>query len=566
MLPAQKTTRTFKFPRHIGKSMAFTLEFGYDSYETASREFRWDLPDTYNITADCVRKHDRTTTALRQAYESGPRERYSFGDLDEYSASFARALESLDVEQGDRVAVVTGQRPETLVTHLACWRLGAVSVPISTLEGSSSLQYRLDDSSASVVIVGSGAREPVETLRADLPALEHVVPVDDEPFRTSTDQFREHCRSQPADFDPVETTVDTPALIIYTSGTTGRPKGALHGHGVWLGSLPGFNMFSEGHTGPGTVFYTTSDWSWIAGLGNVVVPAWHYGRPAVGFDSSFDPGRALAVMAEFDVTNVYLPPTVVRLMRDSDVSPEQYDLDLSVVGCGGEAVTADVREWVETELGAGLNESYGQTEANVLVSNHSDWFDRRIGSMGKPVPGHEVAIVDAEAGDRKPTGEVGQIAVERTDDPMVFDEYWNEPDLTDAVTVGDWHLTGDLGRRDADGYVWFEGRVDDVIITSGYRVSPVAVERTLLEHEAVTQAHVTGEPDEERGEIIAAYLETTGVTPDDTLRADIREFARDRLAAYKYPRRIEFVADHGTTVAGKIDRSVAETDDESSKD
>jgi len=546
--------------------MTFTLAFDYDSYEDARREFRWGLPDSYNITEDCILKHNRTSTALWQAYESDTRERYSFGDLDDLSASFAHALETLSVERGDRVAVVTGQRLETVVTHLACWRLGAVTVPISKLEGSSSLSYRLNDSGARVAVVGARALETVERLRADLPTLDHVVPVDEVPFRTSTDQFRELCTSHPTNFNPVETTINTPALIIYTSGTTGRPKGALHGQGVWLGSLPGFNMFFQAYRGPGTVFYTTSDWSWIAGLGNVVIPTWHYGRPAVGFDStSFDPERELAVMAEFDVTNVYLPPTVIRLMRDSDVTPEQYDLDLAVVGCGGEAVTADIHEWVKAELEAELNESYGQTEANVLISNRGDWFDRRTGSMGKPVPGHEVAIVDAETGDRKPTGEVGQIAVRRTNDPMVFEEYWNAADLTDAATVGDWHLTGDLARRDGDGYFWFEGRVDDVIITSGYRVSPVEIERTLLEHVAVTQAHVTGEPHEERGEIITAYLETAGVTPDDTLRADIREFARDKLAAYKYPRRIEFVEEHGTTIAGKIDRTAAERG-ESSKD
>ncbi|MFB6108396.1 MAG: acyl-CoA synthetase [Haloplanus sp.] len=544
--------------------MAFTFDFDFHSYEAARRDFRWDLPDAYNITADCIQKHDQTATALEQAYESGARERYSFRDLDDRSAAFARALESLGVERGDRVAVVSGQRPETLVTHLACWRLGAVSVPISTLEGTEGLRYRLRDSDTRVAVVASGAVETVEAIRDDLTALEHVVPVDERPFRASADRFRELCESHPTSFPPVDTTVDTPAVVIYTSGTTGRPKGALHGHGVWLGSLPGFNMYFQGRTGAGTVFYTTSDWSWIAGLGNVVVPAWHYGRPAVGFETSgFDPERALGVMAEFDVTNVYLPPTVVRMMRESDASVAQDELAVEVVGCGGEAVTADVHEWVESELGATLNESYGQTEANVLVSNRGDWFEPRIGSMGKPVPGHEVAVVDPETGNRKPTGEVGQIAVKRSDDPMVFEGYLDAPELTDATTLGDWHLTGDLARRDADGYVWFEGRADDVVVTSGYRVSPVEVERILLEHEAVTQAHVTGAADPERGEILVAYLETPVAAPDDALRRDIREYARDHLAAYKYPRRIEFVAEHETTVAGKIDRSVAENESES---
>jgi len=534
------------------------LEFDYDSYAHAQRQFSWDLPEVYNIATDCLGKHGENDVALYQAYPGGHRETHTFGDLDRLSSAFADALGSLGVKEGDRVAIVGSQRPETALTHLACWKRGAISVPVSVLEGTDGLRYRLSDSGAQVTVVGSDAVETLEEVRSDLPSLSHVVEVDDEPFGKSSDRFRTLCDSHDQSFQSAETTVETPAIIIYTSGTTGRPKGVLHSHGVWLGSLPGFNMYFDYHTGPGTVFYTTSDWSWIAGLGNVLVPAWHYGRPAVGFArKSFDPHQTLDIMATFDVTNVYVPPTAIRLLMDVTDPTDQYDLSMSVVGCGGEPVTEEVVTWVEETLDATLNESYGQTEANVLVSNCRSWFDSRVGSMGKPVPGHEVAVIDPEEGTRKSAGETGEIAVQRGDDPMVFEEYWNAPERMAATNIDGWHLTGDLAHRDEDGYVWFEGRSDGIIITSGYRVSPVEVERTLLDHEAVEQVYVTGTPEEERGEVITAYV-VTQATENDRLRDDIQSYARSSLAAYKYPRRIEFVDEHATTASGKLNRETFE--------
>lgn len=544
--------------------MPWTFDFDYDSYESALSDFTWEIPDEYNIAVDCVRKHaDGSRPALYQFYPDSRNERYTFDDLDRRSDALANALESIGVERGDRVAVAASQRPATPLTHLACWKIGAVSVPLSVLEGVESLRYRLDDAGVRVLVAEPSLGEAVADLQDSHPDLDYVGVDDDTEGSLAPFDYRfgDLCDRHSGSYDVAETTVDTPAILIYTSGTTGRPKGVLHGHGVWLGSLPGFNMYFEGEPDADDVFFTTSDWSWIAGLGNVMVPAWHYGRPVVGDASTtFDAERVCAVLETFGVTKAYLPPTAVRMLMTVDDPHEEYDLALDVVGCGGEAVTPEVRQWSESTLDVRLNESYGQTEANVLVSNRQSWFETRPGSMGKPVPGHEVAVVDPETGTPLPRGEVGQIAVRKADDPMVFDGYWNRPQATSRQTVDGWHLTGDLAKQDADGYLWYESRSDSLIITSGYRVSPVEVEQALLEHDAVNQALVTGVDDEERGEIIAARV-VPAESADSTLEAELQEFVRDRLAQYKYPREITFVDELPTGASGKVERVTGENTD-----
>ena len=251
------------------------------------------------------------------------------------------------------------------------------------------------------------------------------------------------------------------------------------------------------------------------------------------------------------------------MLMGVDDPTERYDLSLEAICSGGEPLTREILEWADEELaGVVVNELYGQTEANLLVTNCREWFPAKPGSMGKPVPGHDVAVVDPDAGERVEPGEVGEIAVRRGDDPIVFEEYWNAPEKTAAVTLEDgpggdtWHLTGDLAERDEDGYLWFAARDDDLIITSGYRVAPREVEETILEHEAVEQVGVVGVPDETRGEIIKAAVQpAAGADGGDELRAEIRDLVRDRLAEYEYPREIEFREELPTTTTGKIRRT-----------
>jgi acetyl-CoA synthetase len=540
--------------------MAWYLTLGGDSYEAAREAFEWNLPADYNAAHDLLRKHEETDRpALYQAYPDGRREAYTFDDLDRLSDRLANGLAARGVGRGDRVAVVLSQRPENLLTHLACWKLGAVSLPLSVLFGEESLRYRFDDSGAVAVVTDPAVTATALDVAPDCDGLEHVVEATGESFAgggTATEgavAFEEALAGDDS-FEIADTDADTPAIVMYTSGSTGPPKGVLHTHGLWVGHLPAYRMYFErDHEG---VHWTPADWAWIGALGDLVFPAWHYGQPVLGTPmEGFDPERAFELMAEFDVANAFVPPTAIRLLMDVEAPAERYDLSVRAICSGGEPLTPEILTWAEESLsGTVVNELYGQTEANLLVANCREWFPARPGSMGKPVPGHDVAVID-EDGEERPTDEVGEIAVRRGDDPVVFEEYWNAPEKTAAATVGDRHLTGDLGYRDGDGYVWFKARDDDVIITAGYRVGPGEVESALLEHPDVAQAGVIGVPDETRGEIIKAFVQpATGAEADDALREALRDLVRENLAKYEYPREIEFVDELPQTTTGKIQR------------
>ena len=536
------------------------------SYEEAREAFEWSFPDGYNLAHDLLRKHETTDRpALFQAYPDGRRETYTFDGLDRLSNRLANGLTERGVERGDRVAVVCPQRPENLLTHLACWKLGAVSLPLSVLFGPDSLRYRLEDSGASAVVADPQVSETVVEVAADLASLDHVVEATDGDLTgggTPTDGAVGFADLLAADdaFAIADTDHETPAVVLYTSGSTGPPKGVLHGHGLWAGHCPAFSMYFE-HDLDG-VYWTPADWAWIGALGDLVFPALHYGQPIVGYPmGKFDPETAFSLLEEFDVTGAFLPPTAVRMMMQVDVPAERYDLSLRAVCSGGEPLTSEILAWADEELsGTVVNELYGQTEANLLVTNCREWFPARVGSMGKPVPGHDVAVLDSETGEERPPGEVGEFAVRRAGDPVVFREYWNQPEKTAAATVTDsdgeqWHLTGDLGSRDEEGYCWFKSRDDDVIITSGYRVGPGEVENAILDHPDVAQVGVVGVPDETRGERIKAFVQPVeGVAGDDALREAIRDLVRDRLARYEYPRDVAFVDELPQTTTGKIQR------------
>jgi len=526
-----------------------------DTYEEARAAFSWDLPSDYNIAHDLVRKHeDQDTVALHQAYPDGREATYTFGEVDARSDQLARGLADCGVGFGDRVAVVVPQKPENLLTHLACWKLGAISVPLSILFGTDAIAYRLRHSGATIAVIDESVRETVEAARGDCPDLEHVVEVDG-PAEGDATAFDALIEGQDTGFEIADTDADTPAAILYTSGSTGPPKGALHTHGVWVGHCPAFSMYFERDL-EASVYWTPADWAWIGALGDLVFPAWHYGRPIVGYPmGGFDAERAFELLETYGVSDAFLPPTAIRMMMDVDA--DRFDLTLKAICSGGEPLTPEILTWAAEELeGVAVNELYGQTEANLLVTNCRGWFPVQAGSMGKPVPGHDVAVIDPETGEERPTGDVGEIAVRHDDDPVIFEEYWREPEKTADARVGDWHLTGDLGSVDADGYLWFKARDDDLIITSGYRVGPGEVESAILEHPGVEQVGVIGVPDETRNEVIKAFVQpVAGVTGSDDLREEIQQLVRDHLAKHEYPREIEFVEELPQTSTGKIRRT-----------
>jgi len=534
----------------------------YETYEQAHEGFKWEFPDGYNLAWDLLRKHeDANSPALHQAYPDGRRETYSFRELDELSNQVAHAFEARGIERGDRVAIVVPQKPANPITHLACWKLGAISLPLSVLFGPDALQYRLEDSGANVVVTDESVLDTVRDVREDCPELEHVVSVDADDTGDDVEDFEEMRAGQDTEYDIADTDEDTPAIIIYTSGSTGPPKGVLHTHGLWAGHCPALYMYFERDVFEST-YWTPADWAWIGALGDVVFPAWHYGQPVVSYPmASFDAEDAFELAEEFEVTDTFLPPTAIRMMMNVENPTERYDLELEAICSGGEPLTPEILDWADDQLeGVAINELYGQTEANLIVTNCREWFPAQASSMGKPVPGHNVAIVDQETGERLDDGKEGIIAVERGDDPVIFQEYWNELEKTENASVEGpdgtvWHLTGDLGYRDEEGYFWFKSRDDDVIITSGYRVGPGEVESAILEHPSVEQVGVIGTPNETRGEIIKAFIKpVSNATGDNELREEIQNIVADQLAKYEYPREIEFVDGLPTTTTGKIQR------------
>jgi len=530
------------------------------SYEEAREEFEWELPNDFNLAFDLLRKHEdpRARVALLMGYSDGTRETLTFHDLDVRSNQLARALADLGVGRGDRVALMIPQKPAAPITHLACWKLGAISLPLTVLFGADATRYRLRDSGAKAVVVDASERDTIDAVRDDCPDLKHVIEVDGPAGEGQTDdghRFVDLLAAQPRTYDIVDTDPETPAMILYTSGTTGPPKGVLHTHGLGPGMCPGMYMLNELDVVGDHVMWTHADWAWITGPSHMIT-AWHHGRPLVGYPmDEFDPELAFEILEEFGVTKAFAAPTACRMMMNVEAPSDRYDLVLEGLISGGEAVTPEIREWVDEEFGIVVNEVYGQTEATPIVGTCHSWGVTKQGSMGKPMPGHTVEIIDPETGQRCPTNEMGEIAIQRSDDPLVFEEYWNKPDKTDAVTLDNWHLTGDLARRDEGGYLWYETRADDVIITSGYRVGPSEVESVVLDHPDIEQAGVIGVPDDTRGEVIKAFVQPTpDATRSDALRDEIRDLVRERLAKYEYPREIEFMDELPMTTTGKIRR------------
>ncbi|ELY47457.1 AMP-dependent synthetase and ligase [Natronorubrum sulfidifaciens JCM 14089] len=533
----------------------------FDEHAQARETFQWDLPESFNPAVDFLRKHDDTSrTALRYEQPDGGLETYSFDDLDERSDRLAAALADLGVEAGDRVGVVVPQKPQNPLTHLANWKVGAISVPLTVLFGRDALQYRLADSEAVAVVVDPSVRETVDEIRDDCPALEHVIELgDDSSVDGDAHAFDDLLAAHEPGIDIYDATPETPTAIMYTSGSTGPPKGVRHSHALWLGrAAAAYNYFDQGLEAGETTVWTPADWAWGAALGGTLFAAWHHGCTVVGWPrDGFDPEAAYDLMERHGVTKAFMPPTALRMLMAVDDPEGQFDLALETFASAGEPLTSEVVDWVdETFADVAINEFYGQTELNLVVGNSSSWFDTRPGSMGKPFPGYELAVLDPETHDELEPGEVGELAVKPGDRRVFFDEYWRLPEKTaNKQTAEGWFLTGDLVKRDAEGYLWFVSRTDDVILTSGYRVGPMEVEEAILHHPEAEQAGVIGVPDETHGEAIKAYVQPASDDYDpDEFREEIRNLVRDRLAEYEYPRRIEFVDELPTTTTGKIQR------------
>ncbi len=523
------------------------------AFDSVYRQFQWAIPNQFNIGIDVCAGLDAAEDAIALYYENaqGHAYRYRFGELRQYSDQLANAWLAWGLERGDRVAIILSQRPETALSHIAAYKAGAVALPLSILFGPDALSYRLNNSQSRVVVTDEAHLALVEKLQPELPHLEQILACDVLPGGGFWDFLNSGAATPPG----IETRADDPALLIYTSGTTGPPKGALVAHRSLLGNLTGFEASHNFYAQNGGPFWTPADWAWTGGLMDALLPTLHYGQPILGYEGggAFDAEKACQLMEKYQVKNAFIPPTAMKMLMQVPDIAKRYHFALETVMSAGEAVGERIIHWARDEWGVAVNEMWGQTEFNYLVGNCSVALKVKPGSMGKPYPGHRVDVVD-ERGEPKPTGEIGELAAHR-DDPVMFLGYWENEQATQAKFLGPWFLTGDMGYRDEDGYLWFVGRKDDVISSAGYRIGPGEIEDCLLKHPAVVQAAVIGAPDELRGNIVKAFIVLAeGYRPGEQLTAEIQTNVKQSLAAYEYPREIEYLDQLPLTTTGKVRR------------
>lgn len=517
--------------------------------------FRWQIPQRYNIASDVCDRWaavDPGRTAIIEVSSDWQVTPVSFGHLREASNRLANALRARGIVRGDRIAILLPQGRCVLTAHLAAYKLGAIAVPLAALFGVDALAYRLLDSGAKVLVTDAAGLAKTRQIAEPMPELALSVSVDGVD-RDALGWDALLADASP-DFTVVDTAPDDPALMIYTSGTTGNPKGALHGHRVLPGHLPGVQMPHEFMPRPGDLAWTPADWAWAGGLLNMLLPALHFGVAVVARPvTRFEPEEAFRLMADLQIRNAFVPPTALRMLRSVERPRERFPFALRTVAAAGEALGAETLAWGREALGLTINEAYGQTECNLVLASCAEIGVSRPGFIGKAVPGHEVAVIRPD-GTVCDASEEGQIAVRRPD-PVMFLGYWNNPQATRDKFIGDWMTTGDRAVQDEDGYVRFVGRDDDVITSSGYRIGPGEIEDCLLRHEAVSLAAVIGKPDALRTEIVKAFVVLkAGRVGTPQLAAELQAFVRRRLSAHEYPREIAFRDELPLTTTGKIIR------------
>src|SRR5665811_1577252 len=472
-----------------------------NNYDDIYRQFRWQVPARYNIGVDvCDRwaQAEPNRLAILHVRPDGGEDAITYGWLRETSNRLANVLRAHGVARGDRVAILLPQAPEVAAAHIAIYKLGAVALPLAVLFGIDALRYRLQNSGATALIANAQGVGHIAEIRKDLPDLKLVLSLDG--AGDGALDFAAALARAASEFTAVD-----PAMMVYTSGTTGQPKGALHGHRVLIGHMPGVETHHDFLPQAGDRIWTPADWAWAGGLLNVLLPGLHYGVPVVArrFEK-FDPEEAYALMARAQIRNAFIPPTALRMLRAARNPQGRHALKMRSIGSGGETLGAETYEWGKQAFGLTINEFYGQTECNLVLSACGALGVSRPGAIGKPVAGHTVAVIGRDGNPLK-AGEAGQIAVKRPD-PVMFLEYWGNPQATRDKFIGDWMTTGDQGVMDEDGYFSFVGRDDDVITSAGFRIGPGEIEDCLIRHPAVALAAVVGKPDALRTEIVKAFI------------------------------------------------------------
>ena len=508
---------------------------GVASYEEACAQHRWDVPDRYNIARDVCDKHPREKLAMVWEDWQGNERRVAWGELQSLANRAANVLAAHGVQRGDRVAVVAPATPETAAVFLATWKLGAILLSMSVLYGDDGIQHRVRDSQPRVLVTDA---DNADRMPGDL--VDDVLILSPELLAGADDHF-----------ETLDTAADDPAQLYYSSGTTGLAKGILHAHRYVLAH----EEFVYCHdVRDGELFHGMGEWAWAAGISPLLGP-WRFGATQFVFQrqGGFDPEQQLAVLSKHGVTNVFTTPTAMRAMMAIEDAGQRFPQQFRIVCSAGEPLNPEAIRWFREQYGLTVLDFYGLTESYPLCANFP-FMEVREGSMGRPMPGWDVEILDE---DERPVtqGERGEICLRARSNPHYPIGYWNNPEASEETFGGEWFHTKDAARQDEEGYVWYEGRADDVIISAGYRIGPFEVESACLEHDAVKEAAAVASPDEVRGNIVKAFIVLAdGHEASDELVKDIQRHVRERLSAYAYPRKIEFVDDLPKTLTGKIRR------------
>jgi len=530
-------------------------------WDEAAQRHRVRIPAQANIAADTVGQHAHGPQADRTALRfvddtTGAVHELSFAELADAAARLAVLLrERAGVARGDVVAVHSGQRVETVIAHLAAYRLGAIVATLSQLYGADTVAHVLNDSGARVLVTQDTVWAPLRHLRLRCPALRTVIVAG--AAQADEVPFWQHRHCDPTASVPVATRAEDPALLVYTSGSTGQPKGVLHAHRILHAYKPTLELFNNLELRePGLVFWTAADWAWVGGLNDIVFPSLQFGHCLVATQRRYEPEWALQFMQQHGVTHTLLTPTALNRLAQIHTPRTRWpQLKLRTIFTGGEPLPGATLRWLHDELGVACNEGYGMSEVNHMIGNCSKLRPLKPGSMGWQFPGHVAALVD-EAGQPVPDGEVGEI-VTPADTPTLFLGYWNQPALTTGMRLGPWIRTHDLAVRDADGYYWYRGRNDDLIKSAGYRIGPVEIEEVLMQHEAVAQAAVVGAPDAERTQIVVAFivLRAHAGAGGEDLDGALRAHVRAHLGPYKVPRSWRYMEQLPCTSTGKVSRA-----------
>jgi acetyl-CoA synthetase len=504
------------------------------TYEEACAQHRWEVPERYNIAADVCDKHPRDKLAMVHERFDGAGRELTWGELQDLAGQAAHALAEAGVGQGDRVAVVLPPTPETAGIFFGTWKLGGILLSMSVLYGDEGIRHRLQDSGATVLVTDTAnaprfAGEDLDVLVLDEGLLD----------------------GHPTEHDTMDTAADDPAQLYYTSGTTGLAKGIVHAHRYLLAHQE-FTYCHE--VRDGERFHGMGEWAWAAGIAPLLGP-WRLGAVQCVYqrEGGFDPHKQLGFLSRHEVANVFTTPTAMRAMMAIDDAGTRHPQRFRRVCSAGEPLNPEAIRWFREQYGLTVLDYYGLTESYPLCANFP-FLEVREGSMGKPMPGWDVQLLDE---DEQPVaqGERGEICLRARSNPHWPLGYWRNDEASEETFGGDWFHTKDAATQDEDGYVWYAGRADDVIIAAGYRIGPFEVESACLEHPAVREAAAVASPDEVRGHVVKAFIVVAeGHEPSDEVARDIQAFVRGRLSAYAYPRKVEFVADLPKTLTGKIRR------------